>query len=108
MVSGGVDDDVEVDLATVGGHNPVGVHLGGFTGFDVDMLAGQRGVIATGIANDALAIGCEVGCDLAGQFRSGPEHAVDVVQAHLQQDIVGRGGDRQVRLRPLGSCRMIG
>jgi hypothetical protein len=37
MVSGRVDDDVEVDLTAIRCHDPRSVHLGRLAGFHVDL-----------------------------------------------------------------------
>ena len=100
VITGGVDDDVEVDLAAVGGDKAPVIHLRRFTGLDVHVLAGQRGVVAAGVADDALTVRREIRSHLARQVGSCPEGAVDVLQAHLQQDVVGRR-DRQVAVRPV-------
>src|SRR5439155_7835735 len=50
VVSGGVDDDVEVDLPAVGGHDPVWIYLGRLAGFHIHVIAGQRRVVPARVA----------------------------------------------------------
>ena len=100
VVPGGIDDHVEVDLPTIRRDNAACVDDGGLAGFHVDVITGQRRVVSAGITDDALSVRREVGRDLLRQFGSRTKGSVDVVQAHLQQHVVGRR-DRQVVLRPL-------
>ena len=90
MITGGVDDDIEVDLPTVLGDNAFRVHLGGFAGLDVDVITSQRRVVAARIADNPLAVRREVRGDLLRQLGVLAEGAVDVIQTHLQQNVVGR------------------
>lgn len=76
------------------------VDAGRFAGLDVHVLAAQRRVIAARIADDPFAVGRKVGGDLAGQLAARAEHAIDVIQTHAQQHVVGRR-NRQVLGRPL-------
>ena len=99
VVSGCVDDDVEVDLPTVLGDNAFRVDLGRLAGLDVDVVTGQRRVVAARVADDPLAVRRKVRGDLLRQLGSRAEGLVDVLQAHLQQHVVG-GRDRQMVLAP--------
>ena len=90
VVPGGIDDHVEVDLPTIRRDNAACVDDSGLAGFHVDVITGQCRVVAAGITDDALSVGREVRRDLLRQFTTHTEGSVDVVQAHLQQHVVGR------------------
>ena len=90
VITGGVDDDIEVYLPTIVGDNAFRVDLGRFAGLHVDVIPRQRRVIPTRVANDPLAVRREVRGDLLRQLGVFAERPLDVLQAHLQQHVVGR------------------